>query len=388
MVWVVTADGFNDYFDVGSGVTASTNSYVEIKFRVETVSGTFYRLITDSLSSGTQNRVIVETNGDRVIVQSGGLTFATWSSVFGSAPIAGDVITIKVETTGGVAKRLYVNGVDKGTANTNATDLGRWRYFGGDSFNYSNISFFYIDFTDSATPANSSYWDATASSHAPGTPILSDTAGSRNATGTNMLTDGSVWTDLGGGSTTVTAQNSEQAQSSTNVTLVQYGNLTIQNSGQAQRSDNTTLSLNSTEITAANSIQLQASGNVDLLSQSFVIASVSEQAQISGNATLTAEGNITSQNSTQSQISENITLSIPGINISAASSNQSQASTNTTLLAKSFLSIDTTRQTQVSQSVNFGGVIYALDGQILLNVRASAKLSATATLSATILING
>lgn len=47
-------------------------------------------------------------------------------------------------------------------------------------------------------------WDATASSHAPGTPILTETIGGNDATGVNMATggtvaNGGVWLDLGGG---------------------------------------------------------------------------------------------------------------------------------------------------------------------------------------------
>jgi hypothetical protein len=43
-------------------------------------------------------------------------------------------------------------------------------------------------------------YDATASSHSSGTPILSDISGNaQDGTGVNMPTDGSAWLDLGGG---------------------------------------------------------------------------------------------------------------------------------------------------------------------------------------------
>tara|TARA_R110000772_G_scaffold24212_3_gene64125 strand:- start:1300 stop:2391 length:1092 start_codon:yes stop_codon:yes gene_type:complete len=48
------------------------------------------------------------------------------------------------------------------------------------------------------------FFDATASSHAAGTPILTDTIGGNNATGVNMPTDGSAWVDLGGSGISIT----------------------------------------------------------------------------------------------------------------------------------------------------------------------------------------
>jgi len=45
--------------------------------------------------------------------------------------------------------------------------------------------------------------DATASDHsAGGQPVLTDTIGGNNATGSGFIEDGSAWVDLGGGAVT------------------------------------------------------------------------------------------------------------------------------------------------------------------------------------------
>jgi hypothetical protein len=60
-----------------------------------------------------------------------------------------------------------------------------------------------IQYTELTTGSDDGLWDATASSHAAGTPILNDTINSNNTTGVNMATggtvaNGGVWLDLGG----------------------------------------------------------------------------------------------------------------------------------------------------------------------------------------------
>lgn len=229
MVWVAVLDGTNDYFALGSDVVASTDCYIEIKFRVESTAGdSFIRLLSDTTTSTVINdRIIVESNGDRVIVNSGGGTSAIWSNVFGSALADGQVITIRVETTGTAAKRLWVDGVNKGTANTSFTSLGRWRYFGVNYSSYSNIAIYYIDFTDNLDSDNSHYWDADSSSHTTGTPVLVDTLNSMNASGVNTATDGSVWVDLGGGSLTLVASSIANVSSTGTHTLLTSPKLII-----------------------------------------------------------------------------------------------------------------------------------------------------------------
>jgi len=59
----------------------------------------------------------------------------------------------------------------------------------------------YCHFVDDSAPANSRYFSADASDHSNtgSQPVLVDTVGSNDATGTGFPTDGSAWVDLGGG---------------------------------------------------------------------------------------------------------------------------------------------------------------------------------------------
>lgn len=91
------------------------------------------------------------------------------------------------------------------------------------SGNYTHTNVGYITFRNSIGGTALFNWDATASSHAAGTPILTDTVGGNNATGVNMPTDGSAWLDLGGiGTTTLVVPSivSEEAFGEPTVTLL------------------------------------------------------------------------------------------------------------------------------------------------------------------------
>lgn len=411
MAWIITLDGTNDYLDLGSDVVASTDCYIEIKFRVETTAGeTFLRLVSDTSSGGTGDRVIVETNGDRVIVNSGGSTSATWSSVFGSAISDGQIITIRVETTGTAAKRLYVDGVDKGTASTNFTSLGRWRYFGVNFGSYSNISYYYIDFTDNLDSGNSHYWSADDSSHGTGTPVLVDTLNSMDATGVNMATDGSVWTDLGGGGTvyTLVTQSSSQLQSSQNADLSTGSVLGVGSSSQIQISgvsgllSKSALFLNDSSqsqisanvansagalLAASNSYQAQISQDAQLAANSFITPQLSSQAQQSDSSQLFVAGVLSVQNTVSGQYSQNVTLQIAVPQITVQASSQLSVSSDVTLTSRSALSVSGSGQTQLSENVFFAGNIYYLDAKILMYTDLNANLSMYPAVTATMRIN-
>jgi hypothetical protein len=72
-------------------------------------------------------------------------------------------------------------------------------YIGRVSGNYAHTNIGYIIFRDSIGGTDLFNWDATASSHAAGAPILTETVTANNATGSGFPTDGSAWVDLGGG---------------------------------------------------------------------------------------------------------------------------------------------------------------------------------------------
>lgn len=194
--------GSNEYATLASAIASIVNGYIEIDFTISSLdSDSFVRLISDTISGTSTDRIIIESNGDRVIVNSGGGTAATWSSVFGAALYVGQNIKLRLETTGTANKRLYINSVDLGTAATSWTSIGRWIYIAVNFGQYGGFDLNYIDITDYDNASNSVYLDPDASSHGTGTPVLLDTANSNDATGVNMATDGSVWINTGSGTT-------------------------------------------------------------------------------------------------------------------------------------------------------------------------------------------
>lgn len=203
MAWALKFDGVNDYAEFGSPTAQVTDGYVEICFIARTTTASFYRLLSDELAGSGDHRVILETNGDRLIVRSGGSTNATWSNVLPGGISDGDEIIVRVATSGTVAKVATVNGVGQGSQNTNETSLRLWEFIGVNSNQFSAQDLKYIHLVDNIG-SNDADWDATASSHASGTPVLTDTISGNDATGVNMPTDGSAWLDLGGGGITLT----------------------------------------------------------------------------------------------------------------------------------------------------------------------------------------
>jgi hypothetical protein len=77
-----------------------------------------------------------------------------------------------------------------------------------------------IEYTELTTGSDDGLWDATASSHAAGTPILTDTINSNNTTGVNMATggtvaNGGVWLDLGGSGISIVVDSGTYSQTGT-----------------------------------------------------------------------------------------------------------------------------------------------------------------------------
>ena len=115
-----------------------------------------------------------------------------------------------ISTAGNV--EWFIDGISLGTSNktiapTLGLNIGRRIETSG---SYSSKSVIDIEFTDNASSSNSRLYDANASVHTSGTPILSDTANSNDATGVNMPTaalgqPGSAWVDLGSSGITITA---------------------------------------------------------------------------------------------------------------------------------------------------------------------------------------
>ena len=192
--WALQFDGTNDSathtgFSIGSGDDFSLRIKASA---LSTASHT--RWIGGNTLSSSNPRVIYLANTGAVRLTFSGNVNYEWA-------ISLDVTVlqeIEFRRSSG-ALDLYVAGVlQAGGFTGNTGEFLSSKVIGG---NFTGVTqegqLEYIQLDINATPVHD--WNATASSHASGTPVLTDTIGSNDATGVNMPTDGSAWIDLGGG---------------------------------------------------------------------------------------------------------------------------------------------------------------------------------------------
>ena len=116
-----------------------------------------------------------------------------------SVTVSTNVLTVEI-TRNGNAHELFINGISQGTVSNSATSTQNVLTIGRASSDFSQFNLLLMELYDAPSGGSLiSAYDATASSHASGTPVLTDTVGGNNATGVNMPTDGSAWINLGGG---------------------------------------------------------------------------------------------------------------------------------------------------------------------------------------------
>jgi hypothetical protein len=121
-------------------------------------------------------------------------------------PIIDKQIEITLDVTG-LTKTHTIDGNTNSTTTTNNTGAMVFEEFGRTNTGfYPSIAIIRCRIFNSSSVLVHD-WDATLSSHAAGTPILTDTVGSNNATGVNMPTDGSAWVDLGGSGISLTVSS-------------------------------------------------------------------------------------------------------------------------------------------------------------------------------------
>ena len=133
-------------------------------------------------------------------------------------------------------------------------------YIGRVSGNYAHADIGYIIFRDSIGGTDLFNWDATASSHAAGTPLLTETVAANSATGVNMPTDGSAWLDLGGSGISIAVDSTlPSLSSSLNLSKV----------------DNSfSIDINSTLPSLSSSLNLKSTDNIFDLSVSSELPSL------------------------------------------------------------------------------------------------------------------
>ena len=203
MAWALQFDGVND-----EAQFATPNSYhqnlTQYRFYAECIrdnSSSAYFVGRGGASSGFESSIrLLDTS---VRVRYGG-TSVTFSGL--SVPISASVLTVEI-TRNGNTHELFINGISQGTVSNSATSTSTVLTIGRAGSDFSQFDLLLMELYDSPSGgALISAYDATASSHASGTPVLTDTGTAGNdATGVNMPTDGSAWVNLGGSGISVTA---------------------------------------------------------------------------------------------------------------------------------------------------------------------------------------
>jgi hypothetical protein len=224
MAWALLFDGVNDYltFPVavgnGVGVAGDDNQHWELVITQDLLQSSTY--VYRPIESSTVSRVEVLFRVSDGLVRFVSPTSGTYQ--WAGTGINSDVNQeIKFIKPAGVRRLdLYVNGVffasDTGGDNSCLFDV----YGKNSGAGYVSGNLTQLKFTDFITSANDRNFDPTASSHAAGTPILTDTIGGNNATGVNMPTDGSAWIDLGGGGISIAVDSGGYSYAGTDARLI------------------------------------------------------------------------------------------------------------------------------------------------------------------------
>ena len=192
MAWALLFDGVNDYVQTGTPLNLAVGDTLTVKAKAN--SGSNYSLVGVELN--TTNMIELRPEGVKIRLDSS-LSYILSGGGYIKPPI-GVYFVVELER---ISSSLYECRLDGVVIGQIASSLGFIiNIFGAIRKIYSFDG--EIEYVKNGTV---SYWDAAASNHGAGTPILIDTVGGNNATGVNMPTDGSAWLDLGGSGVTVTA---------------------------------------------------------------------------------------------------------------------------------------------------------------------------------------
>jgi hypothetical protein len=196
MAWALQFDGVNDYVSTSSDLSfTTTQEYaIEIKFKID-------------LSTSKDIHILFRGNNTNYLYYRVSTNAFLWK-------VAGSNVSISVPSASvlGVDSTIIVRQANTGSKTMEFVGLPEGGPFtalrtfllsgfgnGGNGWPLDGYIQEASVYTDTSLITKVNKWDATASSHAAGTPILTDTIGGNNATGVNMPTDGSAWLDLGGG---------------------------------------------------------------------------------------------------------------------------------------------------------------------------------------------
>lgn len=217
MAWALQFDGINDRADFSEITLSGDFTIVFTGVRFESLSSNHFIIghssITSSWVGKFNNSFRARINGQDAILPTPPSTGIDY-----------DITVSRVGTTVTISEPTLGSGTAFNGTDAVFNQLGRFQTRDDWLFD-GRVQI--VSVTNSTVNRN---WDASASSHAAGTPLipvcLTDTIGGNNATGVNMPTDGSAWVDLGGGNV-LSADIGTYAYTGTNAELVRDKILTV-----------------------------------------------------------------------------------------------------------------------------------------------------------------
>ena len=235
MAFAIKVDGVDDSLVSASNAFLTTDTYTSLNIKLELnpadtyaslskifdVSGIFQVNYRDFVGDSTKIRArFLTTGGSPYLFIPLGLVTGVFSTIeFDATTVSGDIVfTIKV------------NDVVIDTTTIVSSTFNRFNRAAVLLDTDGECECTYITLKKDGVLVNN--WDADASDHGAGTPVLDDIQSGNDATGVNMPTDGSVWIDLGGSGITVTVTESGPGFTETiNSTLTAKLNASISESG-------------------------------------------------------------------------------------------------------------------------------------------------------------
>ena len=205
MAWALQFDGVNDYASAANWTPTGANYSVEVEFSTTQNSAAWSGLFTVESYNDNQGFGLMIRGGSlalHILDEAGNknpVTITGTSSASDGGLHIAKVVVSPIET------KVYLDGDLKHTDSRVPVLSSHPIVFGARNGNSGSGATDYLDaqikswlFIDDSDALNNRNYDAASSSHAAGTPVLTDTIGGNNATGVNMPTDGSAWIDLGG----------------------------------------------------------------------------------------------------------------------------------------------------------------------------------------------
>ena len=192
MAWALKFDGANDYLPVTT-ITIPASTPFEIEFRLS-FGADYARVFGTSIFSSRSRCLIFYSTQTVRFTDSVGVSAEFTAPTYTKT----DKNTFKLVRDASNNADFYLNDVLVGTVSSfsgafSINQIGK----NSTSFYTAASELEYLNFTINGV--NGPFYDATVSSHAAGTPVLTDTATGNDASGVNFPTDGSAWVDLGGG---------------------------------------------------------------------------------------------------------------------------------------------------------------------------------------------